>query len=125
MPTNPEKWTIFNKTGALQIGDDLTGLLIKKTGTSYELYGILKKVQKNSTPTGLPVTFTDVLYDGVTWDITVNSLPNPTNAGTWLTPSASAAKGLGKDVPPQSGEFTAQAGGEVDADDEAASSAKA
>ena len=123
MPTNPEKWTIANKNGAPAIGDDLTGLLIKKTATSYELYGILKKVAKGSGPNGLPVTFTDVLYDGVTWDITVNSLPNSTNAGTWLTPSASAAKD--KDVPPQSGEFTAQAGGEVDVDDESASSAKA
>jgi len=120
MPTNPEKWTIFNKNGSPAIGDDLDGLLIKKTNTSYELYGILKKVAKNS----LPVTFSHVLIGGVTWDITVDSLPNSTDAGSWVTPSAAALNAKHKDVPPQSGEFTAQSGGEIAPAEKAASSAK-
>jgi hypothetical protein len=121
MPTNPEKWTIFNKNGSPAIGDDLDGLLIKKTTTSYELYGILKKVAKNS----LPVTFSNVMVGGVSWDITVDSLPNSADAGSWLTPSAAAVSGNDKDVPPQSGEFTAQSGGEIAPAEKAASSAKA
>ena len=117
---NGEKWTINNKSGSPAVGNDLNGLLIKETNSHYELYGVIGKVQKKQ----LPVTFEDVTFEGTTWDITVDSLPNSTDAGSWVTPSQAAMKGKDGDVDPQSGEFTAQSGG-VFPVEKAASSAKA
>lgn len=116
---NGDKWTISNKSGSPAIGNDLNGLLIKETNSNYELYGVLGRVQKNQ----LPVTFEDVTIDGQTWDITVDTLPSSTDAGSWVTPSQ--AKGKPSDVPPQSGEFTAQSGGQIVPTEKAASSGKA
>ena len=117
-------WTIANGGNQPAIGNDLNGYHIKKTATAYELYPPNLSAQRLAKvdATSLPVTFENVTIDGVTWDITVDSLPNSTDAGTWVTPSQHALRP--DDVPPQSGEFTAQSGGAV-AGEDAASSAKA
>ena len=118
---NGDKWIITNKSGSPAIGNDLNGLLIKETASSYELYGVVGRVQKNQ----LPVKFEDVTFDGEAWDITIIALPSSTDAGSWVTPSQAAMKGKGKDVPPQSGEFTAQSGGQIVPAEKAASSGNA
>lgn len=102
------KWKVRNGSGQPAIGSSLDGLHIEETSNHFQLHGKLASVQKNTqNQNGLPVTFTNVLIDGATWDITVNAVPNTTNAGTWRTPSSMTIE----DVPPQSGEFTAQSDG--------------
>jgi hypothetical protein len=121
-----EKWTINNAPGQGQggaAGAKLDGYIIKETSGHYELHGILQKVpKKGGSRNGLPVTFQNVTIHNQTWDITVDTLPSTTDAGSWVTPSAVALRD--DDVDPQSGEFTAQGAGER-AGEKAASSAKA
>jgi len=112
------KWKITNANGQPGIGDSLDGYHIEKTAEHYQLYGKLASVKINHKhKTGLPVKFSNVVIDGRTWDITVDELP-ATDAGRWVTPSQSGMRS--DDVPPTSGEFTAQVEGTV-AEESAAS----
>ena len=105
------KWKITNGSGQPTVGNSLDGYHIEQTSGHFQLIGKVASVPKNNTPSGLPVTFSNVTIDGLTWDITVNDVPNTTDAGTWLTPSAHALRD--DDTTPQSGEFTAQTDGGV------------
>ncbi len=114
------KFVLTNKAGSSSTGATLNGSKIKVTNPpfpgvpAYEFYPpgattYAAKVESSS----LPVTFTDVsITKGnvtTTWDITVISLPSATDAGSWVTPSQAKLKS--GDVPPTSGEFTAQTDG--------------
>ena len=99
-----EKWTISNGPGQAAVGAKLDGYIIKKTAGHYELHGKLATGGAN-----LPVTFSNVTIGGQTWDITVDTLPSATDAGSWSTPAAQLRDG---DTPPTQGDFTAQTGGE-------------
>ena len=121
---NPNKWKIENNGPTS--GNELNGLLVKKTRSGYELYGVLGKFINPAAPgPPTPPTFNNVSWDGQSWNIVFTSLPVGGNgAGTWtlLDPAA--------DVEPtgaEDGDFTAQAsGGRPDEEDaEAASSASA
>jgi hypothetical protein len=114
-PISDPKWKITNGSGQPTVGNHLDGYVIKKTAGHYELHGKLASV----AATQLPVTFRNVTIDGQSWDITVNTLPSSTDAGSWTTPSAFAMKD--DDTTPQSGEFTAQTDGGVVADEAVAS----
>lgn len=115
---NPNKWIIEQGTGA---GSELDGLKIKKTDNNYELYAVLATTPIPSPATG-PVNFNNVNWDDQTWNLSIPGpiTPGQNATGTWTLPGDDA------DVPgtPQSGDFTAQADDDMDAD-EAASSATA
>lgn len=119
---NENKWKIENDSNGSNAGNELNGLLVKKTKSGYELYGVLGKYT-NTTPPSLP-SFNNVSWEGQSWNIVFTSLPVGNNgAGTWtLLDSA-------RDVEPtgaEDGDFTAQAsGGHDDEDAEAASAANA
>lgn len=113
------KWIIANGQGQPAVGSNLTGLYIKKTSNNFELYAKVGSVAKNPGPSNLPVTFENVTINGLTWDITVDTLPSPTDAGSWLTPSAQAMRD--DDTTPTSGEFTAATDGTVVPEEAAAS----
>lgn len=126
---NPDKWQIANKSGSPPAGNELNGLLVKKTNSGYELYGVLGKYTNPPPPApqNNPPTFNNVSWDGETWNIVFTSLPVGGNgAGTWtLVDSATDAMPTG--TGDESGDFTAMASGghpEEDAE-EAASSASA
>lgn len=115
---NPNKWIIEQGSG---VGADLDGLKIKKTGSNYELYAVVA-----TTPIpaqGNPVNFTNVTWDEQAWNLSLpaNITPGQNAVGTWTLLDDD-----GRDVPgtPQSGDFTAQADDDMDAD-EVASSATA
>jgi hypothetical protein len=114
-----DKWNISNTSTSPSIGNDLTGLRIKKTGSGYELYKVVAK----TTSTSPPFDFDNFTYDGQSWDMHVTTLaPGQDGGGTWQTPSA----GGGIKADPADGDFTAQAGGGAEEDeDEASSSASA
>jgi hypothetical protein len=120
---NPDMWTITNGSNSPSVGAALNGLHIKKTSTAYELYPQNLTSQRLSKvdATSLPVTFEDVSIGGTTWDITVDTLPSATDAGSWVTPSLFSMKPEDTNT---SGEFTAQAGGGVVPEEAAASAGK-
>jgi hypothetical protein len=114
------KWKITNGSGQPAVGSALDGYHIEKTSGHYQLHGKLATAPINhQNPNGLPVTFHNVTIDGQTWDITVDDLPNSTDAGSWVTPSQQALRP--GDTPPTSGEFTAQSDGVVPEEESAAS----
>jgi hypothetical protein len=122
---NPDKWQIENDPNSSSAGNPLDGILVKKTNSGYELYGVLGKYSNTTPPT--PPTFNNVSWKGQSWNIVFNNLPVGQNgSGTWtLIDSASDAEPTG--TGDESGDFTAQAsGGHPDKDaEEAASSASA
>lgn len=127
---NPDKWTISNGANQPAVGADLDKLHIKKTANHYELYAKLQSVSilpgNPIISRNNPLVFTDVSYDGQTWDITITQLatsqdPRITDAGTWVTPSAQAMRD--DDTTPTSGELTVQTDGGVVPAEEAAASA--
>lgn len=119
-------YVITNASNSSSVGATLNGCKIKVTGANaphdYELYlqNASSYVQKKTGP--LPVTFEDVSItqgqNTTTWDITVETLPSATDAGNWITPSAFRMK---PDDTNTSGEFTAQAGGQIAGEETAAS----
>ena len=123
-------YVLTNGENSSSLGATLNGCKIKVTGPTaphdYEFYikGASTYAQKLTGP--LPVTFQDIsiTQGGVTttWDITVDTLPSATDAGSWTTPSEFSVNpedtGTGT-----SGEFTAQTGGAIDPEEEAAASA--
>ena len=114
------KWKIENASGQPEVGDSLDGYHIEKTSGHFQLYGKLASVPINDKhKDGLPVTFHNVIIDGRSWDIHVHQLPSSNDAGRWVTPSQTGMNT--EDVPPTSGEFTAQVGGTLE--EEAAASA--
>lgn len=121
---NTNKWKIENNSNGPNAGNELNGLLVKKTSSGYELYGVLGKYinPPPPAPQNLP-TFNNVSWDGQRWNIVFTSLPVGANgAGTWmLLDSATDAEPTGA----EDGDFTAQASGGHDEDAEAASSASA
>lgn len=124
---NTNKWKIENNSNSSSAGNELNGLLVKKTGSGYELYAVLGKYTPPPPPApqNNPPTFNNVSWDGQSWNIVFTSLPVGNNgAGTWtLLDSATDAEPTGA----EDGDFTAQAsGGHPDEEaDEAASSASA
>jgi hypothetical protein len=116
----PSFWIITNGANSPVVGNDLNGYKIKQTTDGFELYPPNPNAQRLAKvdQTSLPVTFENVTIDGLTWDITVDTVPSTTDAGSWVTPSQHAARP--EDVPPQSGEFTAQVGGSMEEDAAAA-----
>ena len=106
----PNMWVLTNGANSPSVGARLNGCKIKQTPDAFEFY-----LQNGSDwvvkiyVTSLPITFQGFTVGGQTWDITVNTLPSATNAGRWVTPSQIEARP--EDVPPTSGEFTAQVGG--------------
>ena len=122
---NPNPNTIYvltNGSNSSSVGTALNGCKIKETTNGYEFYlqNASTYVQKIDNP--LPVTFENIsITQGnvtTTWDITVDTLPSSTDAGSWVTPSAFSMK---PDDTNTSGEFTAMAGGGVVPEEAAAS----
>ena len=125
------KYVLTNGQNSSGTGATINGCKVKvltppsPAANEYELYlpGSSTYTQKLTGP--LPVTFKNVSITRgnvtTTWDITVDTLPSATDAGTWVTPSQYALAGKAKDVPPTSGEFTAQTDGAFG--DESAASA--
>jgi hypothetical protein len=117
---NPNMWVLTNGANSPSVGTAINGCKIKQTSSAFEFY-----LQNGSSPvqtvnaTSLPVTFEDVTIDSATWDITADTLPSTTDAGSWVTPSQAA--GRPEETPPTSGDFTAQTGGGVVPDEAAAS----
>ena len=111
-------WTISNKHDSPAVGNDLTGLHIQQTATGFSLLppNLTQPALSTSNASAPPFDFKDFTWDSLTWDMHVASL-GAAGGGTWRTP----AKHGKEQVPPQSGDFTAQTGGAMDAD--AASSA--
>ena len=116
------KYVLTNGANSSGTGATINGCKVKvltppppATASEYELYipGNSTYAQKLSGP--LPVTFKNVSITRgtvtTTWDITVDTLPSASDAGTWVTPSQNALAAKDKDVPPTSGEFTAQSDG--------------
>ena len=122
------QYVLTNKSSSPSVGATLNGCKIKVTGSgapkAYELYLQNASSYAAKLDGPLPVTFEDVsITQGTTtttWDITVDDLPNTTDAGSWVTPSALR---MNPDDTSTSGEFTAQTGGGVVPEEEAAASA--
>ncbi len=130
-PTTPV-WTLHGKditgegNGKLLAGCHIT---VNDAGTAYEftkprIQDVLSTTLGSTLPVP-PFTFIAFAYKGFDWTIEVKSIPLGAAAhGTWAT---AATPPHVKDIDPtapQSGEYTAQAGGTV-VDDNAASSAGA
>ena len=119
-------YVITNGANSPSVGATINGCKIKVTGSTaphdYEFYlhNGATYVQKQTGP--LPVTFEDIsITQGTvttTWDITVDTLPSTTDAGSWVTPSAFSMKPEDTNT---SGEFTAQATGPLTTEEAAAS----
>jgi hypothetical protein len=122
------KYVITNGANSSSVGATINGCKIKVTGANpphdYEFYTQNGSTYAQKVTGPLPVTFKDIsITQGnitTTWDITVDTLPSLTDAGSWTTPSAFSTKpedtGTGT-----SGEFTAQTGGAIDPEEAAAS----
>lgn len=120
----PNIWTIHNNPPPNPpIGNDLTGLHIRRTSLGFELTGRNPNHQLATTDASAPpFVFVNVVRDDGIFNITVSNLPpNGANGGgSWETDTG---KDPGAD--PIEGDFTAQAGSGADEDADAASSAYA
>jgi len=115
-------YVLTNKAGSSSVGTALNGCKIKETTNGYEFYLQNASSYAQKADHALPVTFNDIsITQGnvtTTFDVTVDTLPSATDAGSWTSPSAFSMK---PDDTNTSGEFTAQTGGAVDPEEAAAS----
>ena len=117
-------YVLTNGANSSSVGATLNGCKIKVTGSTpdYEFYTQNASSYQQKLAGPLPVTFQNIsITQGTqttTWDITVIALPSTTDAGSWVTPSAFSVK---PEETSTSGEFTAQTGGQIDAEEAAAS----
>ncbi len=123
--SNPNPGTMYvltNGSNSSSVGAALNGCKIKETTNDYEFYlhNGSTYLQKVAGP--LPVTFEDIsITQGnvtTTFDVTVDTLPSATDAGSWSSPAALRMK---PDDTNTSGEFTAQATGPLSTEEAAAS----
>lgn len=126
-----QKYVLTNGSNSSSTGATLNGCKIKvltppaPAPNEYEFYepGNSTYLQKVSGP--LPIVFEDIsITKGTvttTWDITVDSLPNLTDAGSWVTPSQHALRS--DDTPPTQGDFTAATDGAFTGEEEEAAAA--
>jgi hypothetical protein len=124
----PTFWTLENKSGGNPLGNPLTGLHIRKIDGGYELLNRDPRLPRLALTdrTAPPFSFNGVSHAGQTWDIYVFTLdPASKRSGMWSLPNTGAGGEGGPDTGPENGDYTAQAGGSLDADQAAASSAKA
>lgn len=133
-PTNPPQWTLSSNlitggsNGQLLVGCHVTE---NAAGTAYQFtQPAINQVLATSTGTSLPTgafTFPSFNYNGVNgWVIGMTApVAEGTNWSncTWFTPQTPQQRI--EDVPAQSGEFTAQAGGGVVPEEERAAAEKA
>jgi len=116
-----DKWTIHNDPNSPQIGNELNGLHIEKTGARYEIteHNVHNPLVSTNA-TAPPFQFPSFLYEGLNWIISVSSLPvNGNGSGSWQIPTGGTDPG----GDPTDGDFTAQAGSGTEEDENDADSA--
>lgn len=119
-------YILTNGENSSSVGATINGCKIKVVGSQapydYEFYTQNASTYAQKVTGPLPVTFEDISItqgnNTTTWDITVDQLPSTTDAGSWTTPSAFSMKPEDTNT---SGEFTAQAGGQITPEEAAAS----
>jgi len=115
-PSIQHVWTLHRRGINGGFGEELHGCHIVFTGADFEftepdIHKVLS-FTPSQLPSAVPFTFPIFTYKEAEWAITVWTLPIGANgSGTWATRGKQAP-----DVDPQSGDFTAQAGGSIDLD---------